>query len=187
MSTSDPTKADTTTIPKPVFEELFRSGGFTRLLRYFRFRGLSQEDAEDLASEVAIKVVQGYDRIPPSVSLNVWLMVIARNCLTEHLRSSRHRQANMEGSEALDLLADLIPSDENIEQSAVDRDQLQKAIRQLERERPGWANVVQLFVVEGKTISEIAGSLGRSAGATRQLIYMALKQLRDLAGGISGV
>ena len=166
-------------IPKPLFEELFRLGGFARLIRYFRSRGLSLEDAQDLASDVSVKVIQGYDRIPPSVSLDVWLMMVASDYFVKRSRSSWRGAADTEGSAALDLLADLLPSDEDVERNAIERDQLQKAMNKLEAEHPGWAQAVQLYAVEGLTISELAGTLGRSEAATKNIIYKALNRLRE--------
>ena len=60
--------------------------------RYIRFRVATRETAEDVTSEVFMKALRAIDRYDPGrAAPRTWLLRIARNAVTDHLRSLRRR------------------------------------------------------------------------------------------------
>ena len=65
---------------------------YMTVYRYVRFRVATREVAEDVTSEVFLKALRSFERYDPSrASPRTWLLRIARNAVTDHLRSLRRR------------------------------------------------------------------------------------------------
>ncbi len=58
--------------------------------RYVRFRVATRETAEDVTSQVFMKALRSINRYDPTrTAPRTWLLRIARNAVTDHLRSPR--------------------------------------------------------------------------------------------------
>jgi RNA polymerase sigma factor (sigma-70 family) len=69
------------------FETWFREHR-TAVFRYVRFRVATREAAEDVTSEVFMKALRSFDRYDENrASPRTWLLRIARNAITDHLRA----------------------------------------------------------------------------------------------------
>lgn len=90
----------------PGDEELMRSvaagddHAFTLLVRRYqdliygtayKMLGSHHADAEDIAQQVFIRAYKAAARWRPEAKLSTWLLTICRNCVFNHLQSTRHR------------------------------------------------------------------------------------------------
>lgn len=139
--------------------------------------------AEDLTAQVFLRALDGLPRFreqgePPDSSFRVWLFQICRNTLAnERRRVRRHPEATLD-------FALEVPSADDVQAEALDREQLARAwqhIGQLPAER---RQALVLRFVEEMSTREIGEVLGRSEGATRVLIHRALQAVaRQLGRG----
>ena len=139
--------------------------------------------AEDLTAQVFLRALDGLRGFreqsePPGSSFRVWLFQIARNSVAnERRRVRRHPEA------PLDLALEA-PSPEDVQQAALDRDQLERAWQQIGKLPAERRQALVLRFVEEMSTREIGEVLGRSEGATRVLIHRALQAVaRQLGHG----
>jgi RNA polymerase sigma-70 factor (ECF subfamily) len=141
------------------------------IFEYVRYRVDSKSTAEDLTSEVFLRMVRGlagyHDR---GVPFRAWLFRIAANLVVDH-----YRQHN-EGSDA--PLLDDYESDEvdPFDRLAQSEDQLRlhRAIRSLPE---AYQNLLLLRFVENLSHTEIAKVMNKSAESLRSMQHRALKAL----------
>src|SRR5687767_1478627 len=73
------------------FESWYREHR-TSVYRYIRFRLATREAAEDVTSEVFMKALRSFERYDARLaSPRTWLLRIARNAVTDHLRALKRR------------------------------------------------------------------------------------------------
>jgi RNA polymerase sigma-70 factor (ECF subfamily) len=142
------------------------------IYRYISFRVGGTAAAEDLTSEVFVRVVGRIDRFKyRGRPLLAWLYTIARNLVTDHHRRvGRHtvtpldeaRPAPGEGPEAR--------AERHLAELGVVR-----ALGALTEEQ---RQVILLKFVEGMDSAEMAGLLGKTVGSVKALQHRALAALR---------
>lgn len=144
--------------------------------------------AQELYQEAFLRLHRARDTYDPSRPFRAWIFGIAHNLLTDALRT---RSRSLETSSIDEPRAKLavsgeersapeeFPSDArspeelaNVHQSAT---ALHRAISALPSDE---ATVLILARLEGLSYDDIASILGRSAAATKQLAYRALKRVR---------
>jgi len=140
------------------------------VFRYLYYRSITREDAEDLTSEVFVRVVnsiksqKGY--------FPAWLIRIAKNLLTDYYRKrGKSRETSLE-----EVKEPFSNSDEerrdNLHQSDI-----RKMLDMLTEEQK---EVIVLKFIEGNTNEEIAKLMSKSIGAIKALQFRALSALRDI-------
>ena len=138
------------------------------VFRYLYYRSVTREDAEDLTSDVFVRVVnsiKGQKGYFPA-----WLISIARNLLTDYYRKrGRLRETSLD--EVEEPFAD---SDKNTKES-LHPDDLRKMLNFLTDEQK---EVIILRFIEGNTNEEIAKVMNKSIGAIKALQFRALSALR---------
>jgi RNA polymerase sigma-70 factor (ECF subfamily) len=155
------------------FADLYEEN-FERIYAFIVRRVRQREMAEDLTSEVFHRALAGLSKFDwRGIPFSVWLIRIAANLLTDQWRRSS-RESDGEPPETIS------PAD--IEE-AEHRAQLFRLVDRLPQDQ---RRVVQLRFVEGRSIAEIAGDMGRSEGAVKQLQFRALEKLRSELGGGRG-
>jgi RNA polymerase sigma-70 factor (ECF subfamily) len=146
---------------------------YPRVYRYLSYKVVDIRDAEDLAGEVFVRMLEA---IPGQKgNLEAWLFRIAGNVLTDHYRKRAVRSGEVE-------LPDEIPGGndpEAVVQRELDGDRLKKGLQALTEEQK---ETVILRFVMGYDHDEVAAMMGRSAGAVRALQFRALAALRDSLG-----
>jgi RNA polymerase sigma-70 factor (ECF subfamily) len=148
--------------------------------RYVYYRVGSHSLAEDLTSETflrALRAIGGFRW--QGRDIGAWFTTIARNLITDHVKSSRFR---LEVSTA-DLL-DADRGDGGLEDAVLlrlDAARLLDAVRQLTCEQQ---ECITLRFLQGLTVAETAEVMGRREGAVKQLQLRAVRALaRLLADG----
>lgn len=157
------------------FDTWFREHRPT-VYRYVRFRLATREAAEDVTSEVFMKALRALDRYDPDrASPRTWLLRIARNAVTDHLRSLKRRSSlHVSLDRAPDLVADL-PSQEERVLREERIEQLLNANRDL---RPADQEILSLRYGACLSNQEIAEALNISGNAVAVRIHRALARLK---------
>lgn len=145
--------------------------------RYVRFRVATRETAEDVTSEVFMKALRSlhlYDdkRAAP----RTWLLRIARNAVTDHLRSLQ-RRGSLHVS--LDRVPDLTADVPSQEERVLKQERIQKLLNGSRLLRPADQEILSLRYGAGLGNGEIAESLGISHNAVAVRLHRALKRLKD--------
>ena len=147
-----------------------------QIFRYLYYRVGSHALAEDLTSETFLRALRRIDSFTyTGKDIGAWFTTIARNLVTDHVKSSRFK---LEVSTADMLDADR--ADDGIEQQVLDRLQnaaLLDAVRQL---KPEQQECVVLRFLQGLNIAETAEVMGRTEGAVKQLQLRAVRALAKL-------
>ena len=142
-----------------------------KLLSYIRYKVNNPEDAEDICSEVFIKVQKNLDKYEAEkASVARWIYVIAGNTLIDYYRS---RKVNEEIPEDL-------PSESDLEDSTLNRitlEGLAKAMKELSEEE---RLVIVLHYYEDMSLKDIERESGLSYGQVKIRHNSALKVLRKL-------
>lgn len=145
--------------------------------RYVRFRVATRETAEDVTSEVFLKALRSLDRYDPSrAAPRTWLLRIARNAVTDHLRSLR-RKGSLHVS--LDRVPDLVADIPSQEERVMREERVQKLLNGSQRLRPADQEILSLRYGAGLDNGEIADALGISHNAVAVRLHRALKRLRE--------
>lgn len=144
------------------------------VFRYLYFRVADQQTAEDLTSEVFVRMLRflgGFQ--PPSASFQAWLFQIARNLVTDHFRRMGIR-------DDVELEEDMIAAHDD-PAAAVERgltsETLRRALKNLNEDQ---RDVIILRFVAGMPVGEVAQSLNKSEDAIKGLQRRALIALRQI-------
>ncbi|RPI87286.1 MAG: RNA polymerase sigma factor [Chloroflexi bacterium] len=139
--------------------------------RYFYFRTRNVKDAEDLTSQVFLKVYEELPRYRDRGYFSAWLFTIARSKAADFFRRNS-REVSLEAVEvadgSLDLLAQAVQSDE------IQR--LKRLILSLPDEEQ---ELIRLRFVSGLSYREIGEVLHRKEDAVRKSISRLLARLQN--------
>jgi RNA polymerase sigma factor (sigma-70 family) len=148
----------------------------TRIFRFLYLRLGNLHVAEDLTQEVFLKVVRASSDPASPCRASTWLFTIARNCLTDHLRSQLRR------ARLHDTLLRLTPRDSAL-------DPVTAAAFQEERTRvAAWFNhlpeeqreVLSLRFFADRTLPEIAAITGDTLPAVKSRLRYGLAKIASL-------
>jgi RNA polymerase sigma-70 factor, ECF subfamily len=143
------------------------------IFEYVRYRVDSKSTAEDLTSEVFLRMVRGLVNYKDQgVPFRAWLFRIAANLIIDH-----YRQRKKEGDSRLldDFESDDTDPFDRLAQSE-DQLRLQLAIRALPE---AYQNLLLLRFVNNLPHTEIAKIMNKSADSLRAMQYRALKALGE--------
>jgi RNA polymerase sigma-70 factor, ECF subfamily len=145
-----------------------------------------KEQAEDLAQEAFIKVLNHIDRYNPEFKLSSWLFKIANNVTIDFLRKRELDTVSIDGSRWADSAEDIEASSIDLAATgesplqALEAKELGKAIEAaIEQLRPEYRSCIMLRHVEGRSYEEIAATLDLPLGTVKTYIHRARKQLQD--------
>jgi RNA polymerase sigma-70 factor (ECF subfamily) len=142
------------------------------IYRYILCRVSTVATAEDLTSEVFVRLVESIDDFTyQGRPLLAWLYTIARNLVHDHHR----RQARTETVCLDDGLAASCADPESSAILILDQERLTGALRQLTDEQ---REVIMLRFMEGLDNDVVAQIMGKSYGAVKALQHRGLEALR---------
>ena len=152
-----------------------------RVFRFVYFRcGQNRTVAEDLTSEIFLKIARAFDEYDAAISKTAWLMTIARNHLINYWRDQKTTISLDEESEDIDEAAD--PDRLLLSHSlrAGERTEITRELSQLLLDLPAKdRSLVTLHYLDGYNYKEIAELKGLSETATKVAVHRALKRLRQ--------
>jgi RNA polymerase sigma-70 factor (ECF subfamily) len=160
----------------PDFSEWFREHRPT-VYRYVRFRVATREAAEDVTSEVFMKALRALDRYDPNrASPRTWLLRIARNAVTDHLRSLRRRSTL---HVSLDRVPDLVADVPTQEERVLREERIEQILNANRLLRPADQEILSLRYGAGLDNQEIAEALSISGNAVAVRVHRALARLKQ--------
>jgi RNA polymerase sigma-70 factor (ECF subfamily) len=160
----------------PDFDEWFREHRST-VYRYIRFRLATREAAEDVTSEVFMKALRALDRYDANrASPRTWLLRIARNAVTDHLRSLR-RKSSLHVS--LDRVPDLVADVPTQEERVLREERLEMILNANRCLRKADQEILSLRYGAELNNQEIADALNISGNAVAVRVHRALARLKD--------
>lgn len=160
------------------FQDVFREF-FPRLVGYFRSRGFSPADAEDLSQITLWNVYKSREDFRGEGSFEAWVYVSARNTAYDEWRR-RGRAPHLEAEVV--SLADDRPGSDALAEGREDLSRVAQAMREL----PGGMRACLLLQVQqGLSYKEIAHRLHLSAHTVKVQIWNARRRLKTLLQGSS--
>jgi RNA polymerase sigma-70 factor (ECF subfamily) len=138
--------------------------------------------AEDLVSEVMVRVIENVDRfVLGRATFQAWLFRIARNLVADQYRARKRRpQTSLEGLLEAEPGYEPGEPDRQIE-VLLDREQLVAGLSAITDEQ---RQVILLHVIEGWELPQVAELLDRSLASVKGLYYRGVQSLyRALTAG----
>jgi RNA polymerase sigma-70 factor, ECF subfamily len=152
---------------------------FTEVYRYVRYRIDDDRAAEDIASDVFVRLLEALQKKQgPQSSLKGWLIATASNTVNDHLRRRYRRPV-----EALsESMPDRGPSVHFEVDSREQNRMVQSAYAQLTSEQQ---HVLALRFGQGYSLEETANHLKKNINAVKALQFRALAALQRQIGEVS--
>lgn len=156
---------------RQLFEEQY-----DRVYRYAWLRTHNTADAEDIASDVFAEASRGIGSYEyRGTPIAAWLLRIAHNETVDLLkRRTRTRAATLAGDDAPD--APVAPD------AVFARDEWRDVAGAIGALKPEQREVLQLRLIEGRPVKEVASMLRKSEGAVKVTQMRALQALRKKLG-----
>jgi RNA polymerase sigma-70 factor, ECF subfamily len=149
---------------------------FPEVYRYVRYRLNDQHAAEDIASEVFLRLLEAVqNRRGPKSNLKGWLLSTAAHILTDHLRRNYRRPVEVLPEDLLDQNS--LASDEYDR-----REQTRDFQNAYARLTPEQQHVLALRFGEGYSLEETASVLNKNINAVKALQFRALTALQRSIG-----
>jgi RNA polymerase sigma-70 factor (ECF subfamily) len=145
---------------------------FDRVYAFIARRVRDRGETEDLTSEVFHRALANLSKFEwRGTPFAAWLYRIAHNAITDRAKRKAPETAPAQTADPVDPA---VPAPEEMEQ-AERRAVLYRSVNELSADQ---RRVIVLRFAHEKSIREIAGELGRSEGAVKQLQVRALENLR---------
>jgi len=153
-------------------------GRIVALARFFTGR---VEDAEDLAHDILLRLVQALPRLGATETFDVWVYRLSRNRCVDHFRRRRMEAGWPPHGEPESVMwrPESVPADEALE-AAQASNRLRRAIRALP---PVWREAVVLRDLQGLAYEDIAERLRVPTGTVKSRINRGRARL---AAALSG-
>ena len=145
-----------------------------KVFAYIRNHVNQIEDAEDLCSDVFIKIYSKIDTFDSSkASISTWIYAMTSNTVIDFYRTNHiHSEIPEDLAEEKSLIEDEVLNNESLEILA-------KALKELPQEQ---RDIIVLRYYRGLTLQEVAAQMNLSCGVTKLRHREALGRLRDLIG-----
>lgn len=154
--------------------------------RFFVFKGLSPQEAEDLLQDCIIKIFRNAAQYKGSGgfgdgSANAWMWNIARNGLTDHYRTRRAGMVSidneaMSATEKHALEAEMSTHNPHTAHPASAEECVARGIEVFAAEQPDRARALEMQM-DGQDINSIASHIGRTLAATKEYLSQCKKKL----------
>jgi RNA polymerase sigma factor (sigma-70 family) len=144
---------------------------YSKIYRFIYYRVNSIDDAEDLTSEVCLRVIKSLPE--QNGQFYAWIFRIASNMLTDYYRRRSVRTNVASTGDLIEEMAD----EKRTTYELLEQQELRQAIKHLTEEQQ---QVIVLKFIEGYDTNEIADLVGKSTGAVRAIQFRALTALRNM-------
>jgi len=131
---------------------------FPKVYNFVFYRLLHREHAEDVVSEIFLKVISNIGKFDPDkAAFSTWLFTIANNSVIDHFRKQRRFADTTDGTVKLEELC-AIDFDEQYEKiTNDDRKRLYKALTMLDEKQRHIISLKYFSGMSNKIISELTG------------------------------
>ncbi len=143
-----------------------------KVFGYVRNHVNSPEDAEDITSDIFVKIYSKIDTYDESkASLSTWIYSMTSNTVIDYYRTNHiHSEIPEDLTDERSSIEDEVLTKESLEALADALEQLPQELR----------DIIILRYYKGLTLQEIAGKMNLSYGVTKLRHREALGKLRDL-------
>jgi RNA polymerase sigma-70 factor (ECF subfamily) len=150
---------------------------FPRVYRYILARTGNSHDAEDLAEEVFMRVLEAIDRFQwREAPFSAWLFRIAHNAVI-----SQRRKENARGKSG--PLTDMLPVDSAGPDELVEnRLALNEVMAAAQKLPDAQRQVIALRFGSGLSVAETALAMGKGEGNVKVIQHKAIAKLREMMG-----
>jgi RNA polymerase sigma-70 factor (ECF subfamily) len=156
------------------FEPLFDQY-FDRVFRYVFSRTNNRQVAEDLTSQIFLKIFEALPRYQSRRPMAAWIFTIARNTLFSHYRFTFHHPMH-----SLEIVKSVFSNSLNglggINGDIDHYIDLEKAINKLPKKE---LELLHLRYAAGLSLIEIGELLGKSPNAIKMAFHRVLRKLED--------
>jgi len=152
---------------------------FPEVYRYVRYRLNDQYVAEDITSDVFVRLLQAVqNKRGPRTNLKAWLLATASHIVTDHIRRTYRRPTEVLPEDVMDSTS--LPGDEyDHKEQAIN---FQQAFRRLTAEQQ---HVLSLRFGDGYSLEETASLMKKKVNAVKALQFRALAALQRYIGDLS--
>jgi RNA polymerase sigma-70 factor, ECF subfamily len=145
-----------------------------RIYRFVYFKVNSTTDAQDLTSEVFLKIWQYIKEGKDIKNLNAFTYMIARNLVIDFYRSKSREDQSLENTNTLDQVDQ---SKDLLKEQIKDSD-LRGVLSGLDHLKDEYKEVIILKYLDELSTKEIAEIVGKTNGAVRVLLHRAIEALK---------
>jgi RNA polymerase sigma-70 factor (ECF subfamily) len=163
---------------------------YPRLCHFFRSRGFSEDETDDLTQDTLVRVIKNMDKLRTPASIEAWILRVAANVWKNELR---FRQAKKRKATELSLDAPLEGGPDLLEAAAVRNslrppdsleqllaaDELAATLDCLEQLPPGMRRCLVLHVFGSRQYREISDLLKLSIESVKSHIHQARHRLEE--------
>jgi RNA polymerase sigma-70 factor (ECF subfamily) len=126
------------------------------------------QDADDILQQVAVAVVQDYDRYDKERSFIAWAIGIARNKILMYRREKAHEQSALD-AEAIRTVAEVY------ERDSAEFNDMRRALHTcIKKAKVRWQQILEMRYSRGLSATRIAEQLGM----TQNAIFITLHRIR---------
>ena len=152
---------------------------FSEVYRYVRYRVNDDEVAEDIASDVFVRLLEALQkRQGPQTNLKGWLISTASNAVNDHFR--RHYRRPVEA------LSEAMPDTNTNIHAEVDLRLQNRAVQSAYTQlTPEQQHVLALRFGQGYSLEETALHMMKNVNAVKALQFRALNALQRLIGEVN--
>jgi RNA polymerase sigma-70 factor (ECF subfamily) len=172
---------------KRSFQEIYER--FQPGVLRFLSRLVGEEEAEDVAQEVFLRVDRGLEGFRGESTLGTWIYRIARNAALDRLRSQpawleSARQLRTRGSDEdpEDIMSQIPDEKASLERYLIGKEMSECIRGRVDTLPESYRRVLVLSELVGRTNAEIASELGVSEGAVKIRLHRARALLREDLG-----
>ena len=141
---------------------------------YIAFRINNHHDAEELASDVFVKAIQGWKSYDRTFSMEGWLIGIAKNVVTDYLRKTMHRKFL-----TFDSILELVSADKQPEEVVVINEESKTLMSAMVKLRDKERQILSMKFATELKHSEIATILKISESHVGVTVYRAINKLKN--------
>jgi RNA polymerase sigma factor (sigma-70 family) len=168
------------------FSELVRR--YREPLRRHATRYVGDADAEDVVQQALVNASLALRRDPErDIEPRPWLYKVTTNAAIDHRRARAARPLGDRIHEEPDYEMLGAPDSDDPHQVAAGREAVRSVVSQIQTLAPNQRRAATARFLEGRSHDEIAGELGVSKGAARELIHRARRNLREAIPALSPV
>ncbi len=140
-----------------------------------------KEDAQDITAETFTRLWQHLQNQKEITNLRAFLYQIARNLVADFYRNRDIVTETEDVTFGLDLTSNSTQTDRGRGMDQIEaRTELSLVLKQVERLKDDFRDVLALRLIDGLKFSDIATILGKDVGHVRVIYHRALKAIKDL-------
>jgi RNA polymerase sigma-70 factor, ECF subfamily len=148
-----------------------------KIYRFIYFKVNSVDDAQDLTSEVFLKVWQHIRDDKKIRNLNAFTYMVARNAVIDFYRQKCRKEENEES--ATDNNITLIDQESDLLVKQIKDSEAAEVLAELKHLKDEYREAIILHYLDQLSIKEIAQVLNKTPGASRVLIHRATNALKE--------